>query len=64
MGVMGAPQVRPDSLRRRLSKHFLHWLELRDNYGFSKKELGKIVDGLFVNLTLLCIEWRKIHGYY
>lgn len=38
--------------------------ELRDNYGFSKKELGRIVDGLAANLTLLCTEWRNIHDYY
>ena len=38
--------------------------ELRENYGFSQKELGKIVDGLVANLMALCAAWRQIHGNY
>ena len=38
--------------------------ELRENYGFSQKELGKIVGGLVANLTALCAAWRQIHGNY
>lgn len=38
--------------------------ELRENYGFSKKELGKILGALFENLEMLCAAWRKIHGNY
>lgn len=37
-------------------------VKLRENYGFSRKELGKIADGVAANLTMLCIEWGKIHG--
>ena len=36
--------------------------DLRENYGFSKKEIVKIADALFDDLTQLCDEWRKIHG--
>lgn len=38
--------------------------ELRENYGFSQKELGKILDDLLENLEMLCAAWRKIHGNY
>lgn len=38
--------------------------ELRENYGFSRTDITKIVAGLFENLTLLCNEWRRIHGHY
>ncbi|WP_343728846.1 DUF4160 domain-containing protein [Duganella sp.] len=38
--------------------------ELRENYGFSQKELGKIVGALARNLVELCAEWRAIHGHY
>ena len=36
--------------------------ELRENYGFSRKELVKIADELVIHLRGLCHEWRKIHG--
>ena len=36
--------------------------ELRENYGFSGKELGKISDALVANLVDLCEYWRQIHG--
>ena len=36
--------------------------ELRENYGFSQKDLGKIVDALTRELVQLCANWRAIHG--
>lgn len=36
--------------------------ELRENYGFSRGDLAKIVDDLTANLAALCREWRQIHG--
>ncbi|WP_436267912.1 DUF4160 domain-containing protein [Pseudoduganella sp. LjRoot289] len=38
--------------------------ELRENYGFSQKELGKIVAALADELTRLCAKWRGLHGNY
>jgi len=38
--------------------------ELRENYGFSQKELAKIVNGLAANLEQLCSAWRELHGNY
>lgn len=38
--------------------------ELRENYGFSQKELGKIAGELAANLTMLCAQWRQLHGNY
>jgi len=35
--------------------------ELRENYGFSRKDLVKIADELDSNLELLCNRWREIH---
>lgn len=36
--------------------------EVRENYGFSLKELGKIKGELAEDLTFLCAEWSRIHG--
>ena len=36
--------------------------EVRENYGFSLKELGKIKGALAEDLIFLCAEWSKIHG--
>jgi hypothetical protein len=36
--------------------------ELRENFGFSARELGSILAALVADLTYLCNEWRKIHG--
>jgi hypothetical protein len=36
--------------------------ELRENYGFSLKELGRVKGALAEELTFLCAEWRRIHG--
>ena len=37
--------------------------ELRENYGFPRKDLTKIVHELAINLKMLCREWRQIHEY-
>ncbi len=37
--------------------------QLRENYGFSQKELGKIVDSLAANLAALCAAWRQMHDH-
>jgi len=38
--------------------------ELRENYGFSRKEVEKILNELTGHLTLLCENWRTIHVNY
>jgi len=38
--------------------------ELRENYGFSQREIGMIVGELAANLAALCENWRSIHGHY
>lgn len=38
--------------------------ELRENYGFSQNELGKIAGELAKNLARLCTQWEQIHGNY
>jgi hypothetical protein len=35
---------------------------LRENYGFSRRELARIERELLKNLALLLREWEKIHG--
>lgn len=35
--------------------------ELRENYGFTGKELVKIVTELTTNLAILCNAWKQIH---
>lgn len=35
---------------------------LRENYGYTRKQLGMIVGWLADNLTALCASWSKIHG--
>lgn len=39
-------------------------LELRENYGFSRKDLVKIGGELAANLAVLCSRWRQLHGHY
>jgi len=39
-------------------------LDLRENYGFSQRELGKIATSLSKNMVLLCNKWREIHGNF
>jgi hypothetical protein len=36
--------------------------ELRENYRFGPKELGRIENALIANLAMLCGEWKRIHG--
>ena len=36
--------------------------ELRENYGFSAKEIRQIRQRLNAHLNLLCEEWRRLHG--
>lgn len=38
--------------------------ELRENYGFSAKDLTRIAGELIANLAALCSDWRGIHGNY
>ena len=38
--------------------------EVRENYGFSRKDLMKIASELAANLATLCNDWRQIHGPY
>ncbi len=37
-------------------------VELRENYTFSRRELGRIHEGLGVHITMLCEAWEKVHG--
>jgi hypothetical protein len=37
-------------------------LELRENFGFSQKDLGDIKAALATDLATLCDQWRNIHG--
>jgi hypothetical protein len=37
-------------------------VELRENYGFSSKELSRILDELIANAKHLCGAWEDIHG--
>lgn len=39
-------------------------VELRENYGFSRKELAKVVLALNEQLETLCDVWRHIHGNF
>lgn len=36
--------------------------QLRESYGFSRRQLSRIKDELAHHLAVLCEEWRKIHG--
>lgn len=37
-------------------------VSVRENYGFSRRELRQIADVLFKNLIGLCEVWRRMHG--
>ena len=37
-------------------------VELRENYGFSLKDLNRIEVVLAANLAVMCREWEKLHG--
>jgi len=36
-------------------------VDLRENYGFSRRELAKIATALALRLKHLCTAWSKIH---
>jgi uncharacterized protein YecE (DUF72 family) len=38
--------------------------ELRENYGFSRRELNQLLNGLAQHAALLCAKWRHYHGNY
>lgn len=38
--------------------------ELRENFGFTRKDLAKIAEVLAANLAALCDEWKRIHEDY
>jgi len=37
-------------------------VELRENYGFSRREISKIEAALSQHLKELCRAWERIHG--
>ena len=37
---------------------------LRENYGFSLKELNRIVAHLDAQAWYLCQQWKDVHGYF
>lgn len=39
-------------------------LELRESYGFSRPDVGRIKDVLAGRIIVLCEEWSAIHGSY
>ncbi len=39
-------------------------VELRENYGFNKSVLSKILAELETNIASLCDKWSEIHGTY
>ncbi|MBY0239493.1 MAG: DUF4160 domain-containing protein [Burkholderiaceae bacterium] len=39
-------------------------VELRENHGFSRKDLNRISSALRTELAALCLKWKVIHGYY
>ncbi len=46
------------------SENFGGDVALRENFGFSRKDITKIAEALTINLALLCKEWRRFHGYH
>jgi hypothetical protein len=38
--------------------------QLRENHGFSQKDLGKVAAALAEELAELCARWRSIHGNF
>jgi hypothetical protein len=39
-------------------------LSLRENYGFSRNELRRLMSVLDARVAALCVKWRVIHGHY
>ena len=40
----------------------LHCPEVRENYGFSRRDLQRVIDLLTTELSNLCHRWSGIHG--
>ena len=38
-------------------------VELRENYGFSRREVARIKNALADHLAELCTAWESVHGY-
>jgi hypothetical protein len=38
--------------------------DLRENYGFPRKEVNRIIDQLADALAQLCNEWSQLHGHH
>ena len=38
--------------------------ELRETYGFSRKELTRIAEALLPEIGMFCSQWRTLHGYH
>ncbi|TXF97515.1 DUF4160 domain-containing protein [Massilia arenae] len=38
--------------------------DLRENHGFTRSALSKILAQLAKNLTVLCTQWKAIHEHY
>jgi len=36
--------------------------ELRENYGFSRSRVRRLMEDLANDLAALCRQWRRIHG--
>ena len=39
-------------------------VELRENYGFSQRDLERIAGELAAQLSVCCAGWRQYHGNY
>jgi hypothetical protein len=37
-------------------------VELRENYSFSRRELGRIQEELGDHVVMLCEAWERVHG--
>jgi hypothetical protein len=37
-------------------------VELRENYGFSRREIVRILDAALLSIAELCQAWESIHG--
>jgi hypothetical protein len=37
---------------------------IRENHGFAARDLRPIIEQVEANLTLLCAEWKRVHGDY
>ncbi|TFW13318.1 DUF4160 domain-containing protein [Duganella callida] len=37
---------------------------LRENYGFSRSDLRRLMTAVAPSVAILCAKWRKVHGPY